>query len=157
VSGGEDDDINLDAFPADIPGVGLERQRNKAGIARWPKEPHAREGARLLAVSRRLGAWLYANLRQRDTCDACGRGPVGELPDAEMVKTFADYGKIVLGLMREQRERVALMLKYKLKRDMSEAEIQAKIREIVALEVETMADDELEAALTRRRAAKERA
>lgn len=151
----DDEPEDLIDLPGDIPSYGLQRPQTADGKLTTPKEPHAKESARLLMISRRIGMRLAYALRPgKKACAACGMVPLIDMPDAQALEAYKEYGRIVLGLLKEQRERVALMLKYKLRPDMSEKQIHAKIREIVLIEVETMPDDDLAEALERRRAAR---
>lgn len=127
-----------------------------------PQDPLAEEGRRLLRLARMLGRRLSYALGHRQLgpmsskCPHCGQAPPAQMPEEATVKTFAEYGKIVGMLLKEQRERVSLIYKYRLKPTMSDEEIQAKVRAIFEDVLDQLPDDELAAALERRRRARAR-
>lgn len=123
----------------------------------------AQEGARLLSIARKLGnrlkhatavRWLGPEYTpaQCEACGgACGHELPGKLPDDAARQWFAEYWRCVAALLKEERERIGLIYKYKLQPKMGEAEMRAKIAEIVRAEIEVMEDSELEQLLQHRR------
>lgn len=155
MAGDEHDD---DATPevVDLPETRLPLALAPARAAgKRPIDPVAREMSRALEIvaklGRRLNRWFGKRTlgEEKAECPTC-KGPASRLPTVDEALVLREYSAAVQRLAAEQRHRLELVHKYKLKPVMTHAELTAKLRMIIRAEVVAMSDDQLTSLLEER-------
>lgn len=147
----------ISELPDDPTAFHAQRPVSSDGRRLRPRDPIAREGARLVELCAKLGRRLSYALSvrwlgpERVACPTCTGMTPGRLPDEHTVATFKEYAAATTKLLGEQRERVSLIYRYKIRPDLTEGELKEKVRAIFIDVLDTMDDDELAEALERRR------
>lgn len=164
----ESDDIDDDATPevVELPSEPLAYRRAPLmpgeltpAAKRTPTDPIAAEVGRAITIAARVGrrlAYWFAKRTLKDSegkpiseCPTC-KGPVARPPNMEESIALREYSAMVHRLAAEQRHRVELVHKYKLKPMLSASELRTKVKLIVKAELLTMSEDEIKFLLEER-------
>lgn len=122
-------------------------------LVKIERHPLDREAQRLMDLTRRLG-YRLRNWMDRTATEWADRYPQsgkgeGPLPDEDWQRLYAEYGRNVIALLREQRARQALHEKAGVPQ-LTDAEYEAELKEVARDAVRTLPADELQLLLDER-------